>query len=136
MAASAFLEVGLAGSAAVTPPSLQNGVRYRTVVKVTDYVGLSVECDSDGFTVYATPPTLGSVHSLLNQTAMDGAPQIVKHLVHVKWSGFVDEESGIQSYKVALGRAGDPQGIQPFRSVGTETEAFFSGLSLPQGQVQ
>ena len=117
--ATSFVEVGLAGSASITPPLLVHGARYRTIVRATDYVGLRAECVSNGFTIDATPPSTGEVHSLLNTSAADGSPQLVSHMVHVKWSGFTDSQSGLRDFLVALGRAGDPEGIQPFRQADT-----------------
>ena len=118
-------------------PFLADGERYRTVVRATDRLGLVSFCESDGFTVDLTPPTLRplSSSSVAAVSSLLPSPQKISHLVHATWeaAGFDDPESGLREYQLAIGTLADPTRFKPFRSIGLSTTAILSGLTLPQG---
>ncbi len=87
----------LAHSALTNP--IMNGQRYYVKVKATNGAGVTTSLTSDGVTVDDTPPISGTV--------IDGMASDVDYLngeddISARWFDFVDLESGIESYEVAL----------------------------------
>ena len=78
---------------------IMNGQRYYVTVKATNGAGVTTSLTSDGVTVDETPPISGTV--------IDGMVSDVDYVngeddISARWLDFVDLESGIKSYEVAL----------------------------------
>jgi hypothetical protein len=126
-------EVGLATSAALSTDAIafEHLLEFKTVVRVTDKMGHFTLCESDGFTVDATPPLPGSVDS-----AAENTYQTFNHAVEMVWANFIDPESGIHTYHVALGNETHLDAHRPWHNAGSSIDRFFfTGLDLPDGLV-
>ena len=102
-----------------------NGLRYFVTVSATNSAGVTTSLTSDGVTVDDTPPIPGSV--------IDGIVSDVDFLngeddINAHWFGFVDLESGIESYQVALCDVRNLSSCpQPFLRVGEATNVSITG---------
>ena len=101
--------------------TLKSGVEYFVTVRGTTLSGWTANKTSSGFIVDITPPNDGIVklsHHILGQNS--------KELDYtISWEGFVDSETGIQSYAYCLGYIKDV----------CSTDVFHAGLDF-QGTVQ
>ena len=100
---------------------------YRTRFVCVSGGGLSAAKESDGFTVDATPPTVGRVAmAILSE---------VRLLVNISgtWSGFNDAESRIAFYSWSLVESSETYADKLFVFVGTET-SFTATVNLTRGQ--
>ncbi|KAL9987460.1 hypothetical protein ACROYT_G001773 [Oculina patagonica] len=108
-----------------------NGQRYYVTVKATNGAGVTTSVTSDGVLVDDSPPISGTV--------IDGSVLDVDYVnseddVSARWSDFVDEESGIESYEVALCTVWNISLCpQPFTAVGNTTNITIAGLDLESG---
>ena len=98
-----FTDVGLNTKASLplteSDVFLQSGVKYYVTVKGTTLTGWVANKTSNGFIVEKTSPSAGIVnvfHHILNQSTNE-----VDYTL--SWNGFVDSETGIQSYAYCLG---------------------------------
>jgi len=104
---------------------IMNGQRYYVTVKATNGAGLTTSLTSDGVTVDDTPPIPGIV--------IDGMVFDVNYVngeddIKASWSDFVDMESGIESYEVALCDARNLSSCsQAFTAVGNITDITIAG---------
>ena len=86
---------------------------------------MTTSLTSDGVTVDDTPPISGTV--------IDGIVSDVDYLngeadIRARWIGFVDLESGVESYEVALCDARNLSSCpQPFTGVGQPTNVTITG---------
>ena len=80
--------------------TLKNGQRYYSSVRAYDNYGLYVELTSNGVTVDVTRPLSGIVMDGLHLHDYDSTSD--SEFVRASWHGYVDFESGIQRYEVAL----------------------------------
>ena len=109
----------------VLTESIKNGQRLFVCVNATNSAGLTASLASDGVTVDLTPPISGSV--------IDGFGLDIDFLngeadIHSRWLGFKDQESGIESYEVALCDARNSSRCpQPFSGVGLATNITITG---------
>jgi len=78
-----------------------------------------------------TPPESGSVHDGLGPLDIDA--QESGSVVYASWHGFVDLESGVVSYDVAVGTADAPESAAGFADVGLNTTLSLP-LSLTEGE--
>ncbi len=87
--------------------SSQLGKTYYVYLKAINNAGLSTLFVSNGAVVDRTPPSDGRVSAdFVLPKNYDGNPNVThKASFPVRWSGFVDQESGIRSYKWAVGLA-------------------------------
>lgn len=107
---------------------IMNGYRYFVTVKATNGAGVTSLLKSDGVMVDDTPPTSGSVVDGLgsDRNYVNGEDD-----VSASWSAFMDLESGIDSYKVALCHERNLSNCpQPFTSTGKTTNVTISGEEL------
>ena len=72
----AFIDAGLSSSVAMPVPTLVQGAQYATIERARDGVGFTKECESDGFRIDATPPTVGGVISKLHARRPPAARQL------------------------------------------------------------
>ena len=104
---------------------IRNGQRYYVTVKATNGAGVTTSLTSDGVTVDESPPISGTV--------IDGSVLDVDYVnseddVSARWSDFVDMESGIESYEIALCSAWNISLCpQPFTAVGNITNVTIAG---------
>ena len=85
--------------------SFSLGRTYNVYLKAINNAGLSTLFVSNGVVVDRTPPSTGRVSAAFSLPEnYDGNPNIADDAsFQVRWAGFIDKESGIQSYKWAIG---------------------------------
>lgn len=111
-------------SMVLTEP-IVNGQRYYVTVKATNGAGVTTSLTSDGVTVDDTPPIPGTV--------IDGAVFDVDFVngeddIKASWSDFMDVESDIESYEVALCDTWNLSSCsQAFTAVGNTTDVTIAG---------
>lgn len=104
---------------------IARGQRYYVTVKATNSAGVITSLTSDGVTVDDTPPISGIV--------VDGMVSDVDYVngeddISARWFDFVDFESGIESYEVALCDARNLSSCpQPSTSVGQVANVTITG---------
>ncbi len=104
---------------------IMNGQKYYVKVKATSGAGVTTSLTSNGVTVDDTPPMSGTV--------IDGMVSDVDYVngeddIRARWFDFVDLESDIQSYEVALCDARNVSFCpQPFTAVGLFTNVTITG---------
>lgn len=105
--------------------AITNGQHYFVMVKATNGAGVTTSLTSDGVTVDETPPISGNV--------IDGMVTDVDYVngevdISARWLDFIDLESGIESYEVALCDARNLSSCpQPFTAVGDVTNVTITG---------
>ncbi|KAL9987450.1 hypothetical protein ACROYT_G001763 [Oculina patagonica] len=110
---------------------IMNGQRYYVTVKATNGVGVTKSLTSDGVTADDTAPISGTV--------FDGLASDIDYVngeddISARWLDFVDLESGIESYEVAICDARNLSSCpQPFTAVGLVTNVTIAGLDLGRG---
>ena len=84
------------------------GVTYYVYLKATNNAGISTVFVSNGVVVDQTPPLAGRVSAeFVLPENYDGNPNMTNGASFpVRWSGFIDQESGVRSYKWAIGPTG------------------------------
>lgn len=109
----------------VLPKPIINGHRYYITIKATNGAGVTTSLTSDGVTVDNTPPISGIV---IDGTIFDLDYVNGEDDISVRWSDFVDMESGIQSYEVALCDARNLSSCpQSLTAVGNTTNVTIAG---------
>ncbi|KJE90308.1 hypothetical protein CAOG_01639 [Capsaspora owczarzaki ATCC 30864] len=104
----------------------QAGVRYFITVRGTDLVGLSATAFSDGIILDPSPPVVGKVtvaRIVANQYHTD------INAITVDWAGFVDLESGIDSYSWGIGTVPGLANVRPFVRVPSMSSATQTNLA-------
>ncbi|XP_013400547.1 uncharacterized protein LOC106166509 [Lingula anatina] len=86
----------------------------------------------------STPPLTGYVHITTSSAPKDTVAshpkcQVSETYVDVLWDQFLDPESGIERYEVAVGSYFQGTDIIGFKDVGLRTSTFIDGLALPSG---
>ena len=113
---------------AVLAQPIANGQRYYVTVTATNSAGVTTSLTSDGVTVDDTHPISGIV--------VDGNESDKDYLygeddIRARWFGFVDLESAIQFYEVALCDARNMSLCpQPFIGVGKATNVTLTGENV------
>ena len=113
---------------------LISGSTYFGSVRANDLAGnRGMVLSGNGVTVDNTPPTLGTVDDILNNTAEDLDFSAVTDTIYARWYNFNDELSGINNYKYAIGT--QPGGTQNLYWTLSETgnQIAESGLTLIHG---
>lgn len=99
---------------------LVDSVTYYGVVTGMNGAGLVYTASSNGVLIDTTPPTAGYVYEGRGQ---DIDCMWINESLHVHWSHFHDEQSGIVNYEFAVGSKPDSNELLPFMSVGLATNA-------------
>ncbi|XP_063415906.1 uncharacterized protein LOC134697555 [Mytilus trossulus] len=81
--------------------NLSPGIKYYSNVIAYNYAGVHTTSTSDGFIVDHVDPSAGIVYDGLG--VMDVEYKNSSDIVEAHWHGFIDTESGIQSYKWCVG---------------------------------
>jgi len=111
----------------ITGLDLSNGSTYYVNCRATNGAGLiSSVGSSDGITLDTTPPVTPTVTD-------DGAYTASTSQLHATWSSS-DPQSGIASYKYAVGTTAGAANVVPWTDVGTNTSVTKTGLSLTDKQ--
>jgi hypothetical protein len=92
--------VGLATNITVSNLKLSHGTHYYFTVTAYNSVGLHTTLCSDGFLIDMDTPVTGVVFNTDNH--LDSVFQSSKTSFGISWHGFVDRQSGVQSYFVAV----------------------------------
>lgn len=130
------MDVGNQTSACLADLEFKDGVRYMTIIRAENYVGLSTELDSDGFLVDSTPPLQGEliVNKNLKPTLEETSEQFTHSIIAVQWNGFWDKESGVQIFYVCVGTKPGDCNSKNFTAVIGSTTYTFHDLLLVQGE--
>src|SRR5262249_41927522 len=125
----AFADVGTATNS--KPFSgLVNGVTYYATVRATNGAGLTVTATSDGVVIDNTAPTTGTV-TTPNIQQLRNSYQTETDRITAIWSGFVDSQSGIARYEMAISESPTPPFSGPlWTNVGLVTTYTQTGLTL------
>ena len=113
---------------------VKEGVKYVTRVRVTNSVGRSSEMLSDGFVVDSTSPNIGEIIHVENPPSEHGAQIFTHSKISVEWSGFLDQESGVENYHLCVGTQPSVCNVQNFLDVGNSTSYSRNDLLLIHGE--
>ena len=102
---------------------LADSSTYYAVVSAINGAGLGFTVTSDGVTVDTTPPTAGYVY---DGKGHDIDCIWINKSLHVSWSSFYDDQSGVVNYEFAVGSKPDADELVSFTSVGLSTNATCS----------
>ena len=103
---------------------------YYSTVVATSPTGLRAVSISDGFLVDISPPILGTV--LDSNLYSDRVAQSSNDTYSVRWYGFVDQETSIDHYELAIGDFNNPPS-GGYENVGLNLKYTFSGIALTTG---
>lgn len=111
---------------------LVEGVKYVTIVRVTNSVGLSTTRTSDGFLLDSTPPITGEISHITNgsESIEKIGRSFTSNDISVRLSGFWDKESSVSKYYICLGKISGGCNVVNFTDIGNRTEYTFTGISL------
>ena len=122
-----WTSAGTATQAIITGLALTNGSTYYVNVRATNGAGLVGPVgSSDGIVLDTTPPSTPSVTD-------DGAWTASTTELRASWSSS-DAESGIKSYRYAVGTAAGRSDVIGWIDAGTATSATITGLGLAHNQ--
>ena len=109
------------------------GHKYYFTVTAYNNVGLHTTISSDGFIVDQHPPVAGVVYntySYKNYGMQSGSDSL-----GFSWQGFLDHDSGIFSFFVAVFEvSGNDTTVLNFIDVGLQTSVILTNISLEHGQ--
>ena len=112
---------------------LHPGHKYYFTVTAYNNVGLHTTVSSDGFIVDQHTPVAGvvyNIHSYKNHGVQSGTDSF-----DLSWQGFLDHDSGIFSYLVAVFEESDNgMVISNFTNVGWKTSVWLTNLALQHGK--
>ncbi|XP_053381647.1 uncharacterized protein LOC123555884 isoform X2 [Mercenaria mercenaria] len=125
--------VGLVTSITLTNLSLSHGTRYYFTITAYNNVGLHTTLSSDGFVIDMDRPITGVVFN--TDKHLDTAYQSSATTFGISWHGFLDQQSGIKSYLVAVVEksVADFENIS-FLDVGLKTMYEFRNITFKQAQ--
>lgn len=109
---------------------LQNHLYYSTIV-ASSPTGLKAVSISDGFIVDVSPPIAGTVLDSYFYT--DRVAQSNTDSYFVRWYEFVDPETSIDHYELAIGNLSNPPTSADYKDVGLNLKYNISGLTLATG---
>jgi len=115
----------------VTGLSLQHSRLYYSTIIAYNPMGMRAVSISDGFVVDTTPPIPGTV--LDGNLYIDKIAQSSSENYLVRWYGFVDLESTVDHYEIAIG---EPNNLPAtFTNAGLNLKYNLTGLSLSEGSL-
>lgn len=122
-----WTSVGTSTEISATGLSLLNGTVYYFSVRATNGIGLTSGIGStDGITLDTTVPSTPTVTDEGSFTASTNG-------LSASWLA-ADPESGVKSYKYAVGTTPGGTDVRGWTTAGTATSAYISGLSLAHDQ--
>ncbi|XP_031557393.1 uncharacterized protein LOC116294015 [Actinia tenebrosa] len=111
---------------------VRNGQVLYVTVQATNGAGETTTVTSDGITIDGTPPMKGKV--LFDNTTNEVNYLFGENDIDLHWLEFTDNESGIQSYEVAICDARNLTNCpQPYTSVNNATRVQITGLDFESG---
>ncbi|XP_069134844.1 uncharacterized protein [Argopecten irradians] len=116
--------IGHSNSVKIISPNLHPGSTYYATVTAFDHVGHSSTVVSPGVLYDDTPPVRGSLHVGTYLMSKD----FIESEVHVHWTGFDDDDSGIDRIQVGIGSTKSETDIVSFRNFSGKC-AIFTDLS-------
>ena len=143
-----FTSVNLDTFASFIDLSLSHNTTYYLTIRVLDQADKCIAVTTEyGITVDTSPPLSENTPDFVQvgteaSRSLDLPPTIAVYVassesIEVSWDEFLDLESGIESYEVALytqGACGDVESVLEtvvdFKDVGTERETNFEGVVL------
>lgn len=124
-----FSALGNVTETTVTGLSLLQGRLYYSTVVASSPTGLRVVSVSDGFIVDISPPIGGTVLDSYFYTDRVAQPSTDSYFV--RWYEFVDPETNIDHYELAIGHLNNPP--TSYINVGLNLKYNISGLNLSTG---
>ena len=122
---------GTETSVTVTGLNLTLGNTYYANVQAIDQAGnRSNIISSDGITIDNLAPVTGQVFDDLNGT---GEYYAATDSLVFNWTGFHDEHSGIDHYKLAVGTSPGSSNVWPWEDTLTDTVYGIAGISFSDG---
>lgn len=111
---------------------LLHGRLYYSTIVASSPTGLRAVSISDGFAVDVSPPISGTV--LDNYLYIDRVAQSTNDTYLVRWYGFVDQETSIDYYELAIGDdLNNPPNSTQYNNVELNLKYSISGLTLTAG---
>ena len=108
---------------------LHPGHKYYFTVTAYNNVGLHTTVNSDGFVVDQHPPIAGLVYNTVRYRNYGMQSRTDKF--EISWQGFLDHDSGIFTYLVAVFEDSDnATAVLNFTNVGLQTSVKFTNLKL------
>ena len=112
---------------------LHPGHKYYFTVTAYNNVGLHTTVSSDGFVVDQHPPTAGVVYN--TGRYRNYGMQSRTDRLELSWQGFLDHDSGIFTYLVAVFEDSDnATAVVNFTNVGIQTSIKLTNLNLQHGK--
>ena len=125
--------MGLNTSMHTTGLDLSPGQRYFFTVTAYNNVGLHTTVSSDGFVVDIDKPISGVVYN--TDTYRNYGMQSSSNSFSLSWQGFLDHDSGIHTYLIALLEDAVNQSvIRGFKNVSMQTSVTITDLRLKLGR--
>jgi len=106
------------------------GTTYTFAVEAVSDAGLTSGAASSFFIMDATPPVAGIVEIFEDDKMLSVAQcQTSGTHVHVKWHSFVESESAVAFYEIAVGYSAGSEELRSFFSVGNISNALVSDFN-------
>jgi len=111
------------------------GVKYVTIVRVLNNVGLASVGKSDSFVLDSTPPVSGQILIGKNVSEDEERPEEIfaSSSIDVSWDGFWDKETLISKYYICLGNQSGSCDVVDWKDVGLQTSYRFENVDLVHG---
>eukprot|EP00040_Diaphanoeca_grandis_P037916 m.251430 g.251430 ORF g.251430 m.251430 type:complete len:3511 (-) comp33895_c0_seq1:293-10825(-) len=120
------------GHANLTSLKLTPHHKYYTTVVAHNKAGLTSRATSDGFYVDTSKPMGGTVHAGPRGPGLAMSQQN-KNTLSANWAGFFDAETALKEYEWCIGSTAGACNVMKWTSVGLNTDATATGLSLDAG---
>lgn len=108
---------------------LQNGDRYKATVTACNAAGLCSTAQTEDLLIDSTPPHLGGFKPPLTWQNIFDINMEVKCIVNLTWYGFHDQESGIKTFYIGVGRTFTENELSA-GLVKFDTETLEGGLNI------
>ena len=112
---------------------LEQGVRYYTLLRATNPLGVSATSISDGVLVDLTPPDVGEVLSGCGPGPVSSLAQAGTESLAVCWYGFHDDQSSVHHYEVAVSNTSFPPSAALYQDVGITMTTTLTPTLIPGG---
>ncbi|XP_022799532.1 uncharacterized protein LOC111337483 [Stylophora pistillata] len=126
-----FTSTGKTTNVTISGLDLERGVQYVFIVRAINFAGLAKEAFSDGFTVDFNPPKKGEIWIGVGNEQITYQADPTK--IVVRWSNFMDVESGIKKYEVCVSSILQNCSVTSFVDAGLNTSFIVDGLNLKHG---
>jgi len=123
------VDVGNRSLVCMSSLAFTEGVKYITVVRSTNNVGLSTTLYSDGMLLDSTPPIAGKVQITSNDSSLLES-YFASSVIDARWNGFWDKETSILKYYVCLGKRSGSCEVVNLTDIGQRTAYRFKSIEL------